>query len=140
EKGGQVQAAAIKTLSKSPALDHVQLEQILQIPTPIRKEMKLESAKGKHPNDAFFKKLWALPVIKAPEAWKTIHDSTVTVAVIDSGIDYKHDDLEKNIWTNPKPDPKKKDLHGFNYIDNNGDPMDKNDHGTHCAGTVGAVG
>ncbi len=140
EKGGQVQAAAISTLSKSPNLDHVQLEHILRIPTPIRKEMKVEAVKAGPPNDPFFKSLWAMPVIKALEAWKTIHDSTVTVAVLDSGVDYRHEDLKDNMWTNPKPDPKKKDLHGYNFVDNNGDPADKNDHGTHCAGTVGALG
>jgi subtilisin family serine protease len=78
------------------------------------------------------------------EAWDEITDcSTVVVAVIDSGVNYNHVDLAANMW-NGGPLYSK---HGTDYIagstDSPGsdfDPMDLNGHGTHVAGTIGAVG
>ena len=69
--------------------------------------------------------------IHAPEAWSiTTGCSGVKVAVIDTGIDYTHSDLTGNI----DPDP------GYDFINNDSDPMDDNSHGTFCAGVIGAVG
>jgi len=86
------------------------------------------------PNDPRIGELWGLANIHAPAAWSKVHDSDVIVAVIDTGVDYNHDDLKDNIWmdTNGK--------HGFDFVENNDDPMDQNGHGTHCSGTIGAVG
>jgi serine protease len=53
--------------------------------------------------------------------------------VIDTGIDYDHPDLATNVWTGPGG------IHGYNFITNTSDPMDDNGHGTHVAGTIGAV-
>ncbi len=69
-------------------------------------------------------------------AWNLLTDcSSTIVAVIDSGVNYNHEDLAANMWTTtafPK--------HGRNFVDGNDDPMDTNGHGTHVAGTIGAVG
>jgi thermitase len=74
--------------------------------------------------------------IKAEEAWNAITDcSSVVVAVVDSGVNYNHEDLAANMWTStafPK--------HGYNFVDYTDDPMDLHGHGTHVAGTIGAVG
>jgi subtilisin family serine protease len=71
------------------------------------------------------------------------------VAVIDSGVDYNHQDLKSNMWVNPfeiagdRIDNDKNglidDVYGANFAANNGNPMDDQGHGTHVAGTIGAV-
>lgn len=87
--------------------------------------------------------------ISAPLAWATTTGTQdVVVAVLDSGVDYKHEDLEPNMWTRPAgmaPYHDNElgtidDEYGFNAIDNASDPMDDNGHGTHCAGIIGAEG
>ena len=70
-------------------------------------------------------------------AWSTITNcSSVVVAVLDTGINYNHEDLAANMWNGGVTYPK----HGYDFIDNTNDPMDQNGHGTHVAGTIGAVG
>lgn len=113
-----------------------------------------------HPDDPMFDEQWSLDNhgqgggraqadISAVRAWaKTTGSSKVVVAVIDSGVDYTHQDLVNNIWVRP-PDMDAytddelgtiDDTYGFNAVNDNGDPMDQNGHGTHCAGIIGAEG
>ena len=66
--------------------------------------------------------------IDAPEAWAISRGSSnVTVAVIDSGIDYTHPDLAANY------------AGGDDFVFFDGDPMDDHGHGTHVAGTIAAA-
>lgn len=114
------------------------------------------------PNDTSYTSLWGMNNtgqtggtpgidIDAPDAWQAHTGSSgVIVAVIDSGIDYNHPDLTANMWVNPgeiagnsiddDSNGYVDDVYGINVITGSGDPMDDNDHGTHCAGTIGAVG
>ena len=70
----------------------------------------------------------------AEAAWDLETDcSSVIVAVLDTGVNYDHEDLAPNMW-NGSPN------HGDDFIDGDGDPMDEHGHGTHVAGTIGAVG
>ena len=81
--------------------------------------------------------------IHAPEGWaiRSTALADVVVAVIDTGVRYTHEDLAANMWINPILNPVPPDgKYGINAITDSGDPMDNNGHGTHCAGTIGAVG
>ncbi len=70
-------------------------------------------------------------------AWDRITDcSSVVVAVLDSGVNYGHEDLAANMWNGGSSLPN----HGHDFVDNDDDPMDPNGHGTHLAGVIGAVG
>jgi hypothetical protein len=89
--------------------------------------------------------------IDAPEAWEFSTGSpTVVVAVIDSGIDYNHEDLAANMFRNELDCNANgvdndgngfvDDCYGIAPINGNSDPIDDNDHGSHVAGIIGAVG
>ena len=95
------------------------------------------------PNDPATSQLWNMTQIKAQSAWNISTGShSVVVAEIDTGVDYTDSDLAANIWTNPHAgaDGFVGDVHGYDFANNDGNPMDDNGHGTHVAGTIGAVG
>ena len=106
------------------------------------------------PNDPDFDLTWGLSQandkdIDAPAAWtRTRGSANVIVAVIDSGIAYSHPDLAGNIWINDDPagggdndgNGFVDDTRGWDFIQNDNTPLDFNGHGTHVAGTIGAVG
>jgi subtilisin family serine protease len=112
------------------------------------------------PNDPMFAEQWALQNegqnggkskadISAVEAWKKTKGSKkVIVAVLDTGVDYNHQDLATNMWFRPENIPAYEDaelgmvndINGFDADAKLQDPMDDNGHGTHCAGVIGAEG
>lgn len=96
-------------------------------------------------NDPSQSQLWGMSKIDAYGAWNLTTGNSanrVVVAEIDTGVDYTHRDLAANIWNNPNAgrDGFGNDLHGYDFANNDSDPMDDNGHGTHVAGTIGAVG
>jgi subtilisin family serine protease len=86
--------------------------------------------------------------IGAPQAWNAqTGSSSIVVGVIDQGIDINHLDLQANIWTNPAPGAVgggiTGDIHGYNFVDNNGTVFSGSgaeSHASHVAGIIGAVG
>ena len=103
------------------------------------------------PNDPSEPAQYALKVVQAPAAWDVATGTGRTVvAVIDSGIDLSHPDLAANLWTNPGEVPGNgrdddrdgyvDDVHGYDFLNNTGNPIDQYGHGTHVAGVLGAVG
>ena len=116
--------------------------------------LMLQSSRA--PNDPRYKDLWGLGKIDAPSAWaKTTGDRSVTVAVVDDGMAMDHPDLKANLWRNDQElagngidddgDGYIDDVNGWDFVDGDNDPSpapsgDARWHGTHVAGTIGAVG
>jgi subtilisin family serine protease len=105
------------------------------------------------PNDTHFvaNRQASMNTIGAPTAWNTKTGSSgasqIVVGVIDQGIDINHLDLQANIWTNPQTGAVgggiTGDLHGYNFVNNNGTVFsgaDSETHASHVAGIIGAVG
>lgn len=118
------------------------------------------------PNDPSFSYLWGLhntgqrilgqeglpdADIDAPEAWDIFTgDPNIIIAVIDTGVDYTHPDLAANMWVNTREIPNNgidddnngyvDDYYGWDFANDDNDPMDDVDHGSHCAGTIAGVG
>lgn len=79
------------------------------------------------PNDPKFVSQWPLTKIQAPEAWGITRGKGITVAVLDTGVDFKHPDLANQVIAGP------------DLIDRDNDPQDLHGHGTHVAGTIAAL-
>ena len=126
----------------------------------------LRYAKATTPNDPSFSNLWGLnntgqtvngtsgtadADLNAPEAWDiTTGSDTLVIAVLDSGVDYNHPDLAANIWSNPGETAGNgldddgngyiDDVRGWDFFDDDNDPMDGHYHGSHVTGTIAARG
>ena len=135
--------SAISFFSSNPYVEYVEKNGIFHLST----------------TDPRFSEQWALfndpsrHDIHAPEAWNVFSGSSeVVVAVLDSGIDYNHPDLQANIWTNPNDqldgvdndqNGYVDDVHGWNFVAGTNDPLDDYSpvyHGTHNSGIIGAAG
>lgn len=113
------------------------------------------------PNDPRFDSLWGMhntgqtggvadADIDAPEAWDLQTGGDVIIAVVDTGVDYNHSDLSGNIWNNGAEIPNNgrdddgngfvDDVRGWDFANNDNNPMDDNDHGTHLSGIIAANG
>lgn len=107
----------------SPLFDRVQSDKTYHVSETI-------------PNDPLWSEQWGPQRIHAPLAWDIQTSNDVVVAVIDTGIDFQHEDLRDNLWTGPSGE------HGYRCMFGSVTPggMDDHGHGTHVAGIIGAAG
>ncbi len=81
------------------------------------------------PNDSYYSNQWNLPNIHMPSAWNAEKgNTTIIVAVVDTGVDYNHPDLNSAIMSG----------RGYDFVDNDIYPFDQRGHGTHVAGIIAA--
>lgn len=107
------------------------------------------------PNDTLYGQQWANEAIQADTvqarmaADPDVSDTNQVIAIIDTGVDKDHEDLQNKMWVNlaelngsPNVDDDQNgfvdDIYGWDFINNDGNPMDDNSHGTHCAGSAAA--
>lgn len=77
-----------------------------------------------------------------PALWNSPSKATKepVIAVIDTGIDYKHEELADKMWVKPESlSSRLSGTYGYDFVDGDSDPMDENGHGTHCAGIIAAA-
>jgi len=164
--------ASARAFAIVPGLQHVKLAPGVTLDAALeayRSRTDVEYAEPNYvrhastlPDDPRFAEQWGLnntgqtggivdSDIDGPESWDlTQGDTSLVVAVIDSGVDYTHPDLAANIFRNtPECTPNGVDDDANGYVDdcqgidalnNDSDPADDNKHGTHVAGIIGAVG
>lgn len=144
----------VQSLVVSPLVQNVSPNQIVSIQMT--------------PNDPEFGKLWGLKNtgsndprgrtgkagvdIRAMEAWDiTTGSKDVIVAVIDTGVDARIADLKNNMWVNEAELNGQEgvdddgngfidDIHGYDFVNKDGDPTDDHGHGSHVAGTIAGEG
>lgn len=77
--------------------------------------------------------------VNASSGWSKLggDEKEAVVAVVDSGVNYNHEDLKDVMWVNPG-NIGLKGTHGYNFAYKNDDPIDDAGHGTHCAGIIAA--
>jgi subtilisin family serine protease len=139
-------SAAQQMYAQQPGIRYAQPNWVSHI------EKATPSAIAKTPDDPRYGEQYGWPKIDAPDAWgHTTGSHKVVVTDIDTGMDYNHEDLAANAWHNTAECDGKKgvdddkngyvdDCYGIDTINGDTDPMDDNSHGTHTAGTIGAVG
>lgn len=97
------------------------------------------------PNDPYYKStgawgqtypdMWGLPKIQASSAWDiTTGSDSVIVAVTDTGVDYNLPEIKDNILRDDSGN-----IVGYDFANDDTDPMDDHGHGTHVSGTIAAV-
>jgi thermitase len=128
---GVVTATTVDALMADAAVTHAAPDYIMSISLPLD---ELPPISAGTPDDPMFDRLWGMRNSGAAKVWPVINDaSTIIVGVIDTGVDYRHPDLSNNMWS-------RGGKYGYDFYDNDDDPMDEQDHGTHVAGTVAASG
>ena len=97
-------------------------------------------------NDSYYKYLWGLDNKGQNNGTEGIDVNADTplldnkdnkervIAIVDTGINYQHEDLKDIVWNNPYNNRKLYGEHGYDFVNYDTDPMDDNGHGSHCAG------
>lgn len=133
-------------------IDNTNSQNTVEIAEPVYKYFTSEESVPSAEDNKGMDKQWYLKDQKLESVWSNegygnTAGEGVVVAVIDTGVDYNHEDLQDNIWTNSAEVSGQKgtdddnngyvdDVHGINLIDPNETPMDDHGHGTHVAGII----
>lgn len=133
-------------------VDNTNNQNAVEIAEPVYKYYTSEESVPSAEYNKGMEKQWYLKDQKLESVWgNEKYGNTagegVVVAVIDTGVDYNHEDLQDNIWTNSAEvsgttgadddnNGYVDDVHGINLIDPNETPMDDHGHGTHVAGII----
>ncbi len=165
-KGDKETASYLQAAASNPDLEYAEPNYILRISG--QRDVRADAGEV-IPTDSEFGLLWGMKNtgqkepgngvagkagadIGATKAWAvTTGNREISVAVIDTGVDYTHPELAENIFLNTAEIAGNgidddgngfiDDIHGWNFAGvSTNDPMDDNEHGTHCSGTIGAKG
>ncbi|HET6424252.1 MAG TPA: S8 family peptidase [Planctomycetaceae bacterium] len=130
-----VSAQTVDVLMSDDAVVHAAPDYVLRLPDSKNVRMMDTPTDSDTPTDPLYGRLWGMKNINANRVWNSGHRTApnIVVAVIDTGVDYNHPDLKNNMWT-------KNGSHGFDFFDDDSQPMDEQGHGTHCAGTIAGEG
>jgi len=168
ENHGLLEVETVSNIDSSPVLENVykfsfpEDSDIASIVKSYENDKNVEYAEPNYlfhilntPNDPSFSQQWALNQsndcdIDAPEAWNIeTGNEDIVIAIIDTGVDWDHPDITDNIWNNTDESVNGTDddsnsyiddVRGWDFYNNDSNPMDDHGHGTHCAGIVSAVG
>jgi len=158
-RSGQSILNAVKHYQESPDVEYAELNYIVSVSTepndplypvqwPLQNTGQMYPASGRYNPPPGSKD----SDIDAPAAWNFITGAPeMIVAVLDTGIDYTHRDLDDNMWINQAEangvegvdddnNGYTDDIYGYDFANMDGDPIDDHGHGTHCAGIIGAEG
>ena len=124
--GGKIRAVVVELLLVSVTA-FVEEVRSVELASYIEPNMKVQGLFA--PNDPYWNMQWGPKKIEADWAWNaTVGDPSVLVAVVDTGIYYTHPDLTANYVAL-----------GYDWVNNDNDPIDDHGHGTHCAGIIAAT-
>ena len=123
--GRKAVADMVEIYKRNPNVEYAQLNHYLEL-CLVPNDPYLGSS-GSWGNT--FKDMWGFYKIQADKAWDyTTGERDVVVAVIDSGVDYTHEELRERV------------INGYDFSDRDDDSMDEDGHGTHVAGIIAAAG
>ena len=136
---GRAVEASLKAARANPFVEYAEPNYLLRV--------------AETPNDPRYTDgtLWGMNQIAMPGAWDVATGGGPVVAVIDTGADYNHPDLAANMWVNGAElngqagtdddgNGFVDDVRGWDFANNDANPMDDHSHGTHVAGTIAGVG
>ena len=157
----------IAAYSEDPRIEYIEPDYIITLEdvektSPTQEDLATITPQATTPNDPAYPQLWGLnntgqsggtpdADIDAPEAWDIQRGNpNLVIGVLDTGVDYNHPDLVGNIWTNPGEIAGDNidndgngyidDIRGWDFANNDNNPMDGNGHGTHVSGTIAGKG
>ncbi len=146
----EIQWAVVEIPGRGPEALVKMKSEVARTPGALRVEYDTARRLAYTPNDQYYPNEWHLSAMNVPSAWDTERgDSSVVVAVIDTGVDVAHPDLAANIYVNAGEiagngidddgNGYVDDVRGWDFANNDNNPADDHGHGTACSGEIAAV-